>query len=86
MPVRETGVEQQHHHHIEPVKPSFPKLGKGQEQITGIKYTLAQLERMALERPIRRWPKPRRKFVRLKASTCKPDYIRIDVSGSRARN
>jgi len=48
IPVRETGVEQQHHHHIEPVKPSFPKLGKGQEQIRGIKYTLAQLERMAL--------------------------------------
>src|SRR5260370_12174953 len=40
--------EQQHHHHIEPVKQSLPSLGKGQEKIPGAKYTLAQLERMAL--------------------------------------
>jgi cobalt-zinc-cadmium efflux system outer membrane protein len=41
-------AQEHHHHHIEPVKPVFPRLGKGQEQITGTKYTLAQLERMAL--------------------------------------
>lgn len=40
--------EEHHHHHIEPVKPVFPRLGKGQEQIEGTKYTLDQLERMAL--------------------------------------
>jgi cobalt-zinc-cadmium efflux system outer membrane protein len=42
-------IAQEHHHHqIEPVKPVFPRLGKGQEQIKGTKYTLDQLERMAL--------------------------------------
>ena len=42
-------IAQEHHHHqIEPVKPVFPRLGKGQEQIEGTKYTLDQLERMAL--------------------------------------
>ncbi len=30
------------------MKPVFPRLGKGQEQIVGTKYTLDQLERMAL--------------------------------------
>jgi cobalt-zinc-cadmium efflux system outer membrane protein len=44
------GIAQEHHqhHHIETVQPSFPRLGKGQEQITGSKYTLGQLEHMAL--------------------------------------
>jgi len=42
-------IAQEHHHHqLEPVKPVFPRLGKGQEQIEGTKYTLDQLERMAL--------------------------------------
>jgi cobalt-zinc-cadmium efflux system outer membrane protein len=42
-------IAQEHHHHqIEPLKPVFPRLGKGQEQIEGTKYTLDQLERMAL--------------------------------------
>jgi outer membrane protein, heavy metal efflux system len=43
--------EMQHMHHhgqIPTVKPVFPRLGKGQEQIVGTKYTLDQLERMAL--------------------------------------
>ena len=42
-------IAQEHHHHqIEPVKPVFPRLGKGQEHIEGTKYTLDQLERTAL--------------------------------------
>jgi len=42
------GAQEHQHHHIEPVKPVFPRLGKGQEAIEGTKYTLAQLERIAL--------------------------------------
>jgi outer membrane protein, heavy metal efflux system len=42
-------IAQEHHHHIELVKPVFPRLGKGQEQIEGARYTLDQLERMALQ-------------------------------------
>jgi outer membrane protein TolC len=42
-------VAQEHHHHdIQPVQPVFPRLGKGQEQIEGTRYSLDQLERMAL--------------------------------------
>jgi outer membrane protein, heavy metal efflux system len=42
-------VAQEHHHNqIEPVKPVYPRLGKGQEQIKGTKYTLDQLEHIAL--------------------------------------
>jgi len=42
-------IAQEHHlHHIEPVKPVFPLLGEGQEHIEGARYTLGQLERMAL--------------------------------------
>jgi outer membrane protein, heavy metal efflux system len=41
-------AQEHHHHDIEPVQPVFPRLGKGQEQIEGIRYTLDQLERMAL--------------------------------------
>ena len=42
-------IAQEHHHsQIEPVKPAFPRLGRGQEQIKGTKYTLDQLEHMAL--------------------------------------
>src|SRR5260370_39483249 len=43
--------EMQHMHHhgqIPTVKPVFPRLGKGQEQIVGTTYTLDQLERIAL--------------------------------------
>jgi cobalt-zinc-cadmium efflux system outer membrane protein len=43
-----TLAQEHHHHHIEPVKPVFPRLGKGQEEIAGTRYTLGQLERMAL--------------------------------------
>jgi cobalt-zinc-cadmium efflux system outer membrane protein len=41
-------AQEHHHHHIEPVKPLFPRLGKGQEEIAGTRYMLDQLERMAL--------------------------------------
>src|SRR5260370_34522082 len=42
-------MQHMHHHgQIPTVKPVFPRLGKGQEQIVGTKYTLDQLERMAL--------------------------------------
>ena len=37
-----------HHGQIPTVKPVFPRLGKAQKQIVGTKYTLDQLERMAL--------------------------------------
>lgn len=43
--------EMQHMHHMGPivtVKPEFPRLGKAQENATGLRYTLDQLEAMAL--------------------------------------